>query len=103
MTGHFMFDGTPEELNVKSYGDGTKELAEFKFGYQRFKTFSATVIQILRTSDKVRVAGEVKENHGKEGTPNEGKVFSDFLVAAAWPLAKKAEPQPEGVEGDLPF
>lgn len=105
MTGHFFLTGEPVELNFKEYGSEGKELAEWKFGkYSRFKTFSATVIQVLRTTvGPVMIAGEVKEKAGSG--QYEGETFTEWHVTAAWPAkgAKKAEQQKHENEEDLPF
>jgi len=107
MTGHFILIGTPEELMFKTYGqENEKELAEWKFGkYQRFKTFSATVIASLRAAtDKVMIAGEVREKQGKGDYSD--RIFDVWQVTDCTHVKSKTSNQnaPKSEpENDLPF
>lgn len=89
MRGDFVLIGTPEELNFKTYGNEGKELAEWKFGYTRFKTFSETVIANLRAATgEVMVSGEVREVQGKGDYSD--RVFSEWTVTTCRTLKAKA-------------
>lgn len=103
MTGHFFCVGTPEEIEFKSYGSEGKELAKWKFGYQRFQTFSESSMAVLReATGLVMCAGEFRERE------YEGKVYTDAHVSAvtnwnAKAKAKKQEATPPPSDSDLPF
>lgn len=102
MTGHFFCVGVPTDLEIKTYGDGTRELAKWKFGYYRFQTFSETSIAVLRTATgRVMCSGEYKEREYN------GETYTDANVIAVtvWDKPdKKQRPAHAPVdESDIPF
>lgn len=101
MTGHFMVSGSPEELEYREYGSEGRELAKWKLGYQRFQTFSESVIQVLRTGEPpFMFAGDFRERE------YEGKTYTDAHVTAAWPQKQKTKSKPAAQptsDHDLPF
>lgn len=103
MTGHFFCVGIPEDLEIKEYGSEGKRLAKWKFGYQRFQTFSETCIAAIETATgKIMCSGEFREREYND------QIYTDANVVAVTSLDKPSKAKPKQQqkpeqESDLPF
>ena len=83
MTGHFFCVGVPEELEFKSYGQEGKELAKWKFGFQRFQTFSESSIEVLRNTSGLDTHPQWRVR--EVARPAETLRFFGFMLVAEAP------------------